>query len=155
MEIVVLLFLGHSKSYLKIFLVLFNWIDWSLLSLFLFKFQIWVQEIFFPFFYVICLWSPLSPKHMQDIFINSFRTCIYLHGTYPNPFSEFWLKMYGSSKAEEGNHRHWILSGNGKRERLGFCSIQKCDITKWTDPWPFISSYLKDHTHWAIGPDES
>ena len=61
---------------------------------------------------------------MQYIFINSFRTCIYSHGTYQK------LKMYGSSKAEEGNHRHWILSGNGKRERLGFCSIQRCDITK-------------------------
>ena len=43
----------------------------------------------------------------------------------PESISEVWLKMYGSSKAKEGNHRHWILSGNGKRERLGFYSIQK------------------------------
>ena len=28
-------------------------------------------------------------KHMQDIFINSFRTCFYSHGTYPNPFLNF------------------------------------------------------------------
>ena len=105
--------------------------------------------------FVIYLWSSLSPKHMQDIFINSFRTCIYSHGTYPNPFLNFWLKMYGSFKAEEGNHRHWILSGNGKRERLGFCSIKKCDDSKWTDPWPFIPSCLGDHTHWAIGSHES
>ena len=66
---------------------------------------------------------------MQDIFINSFRTCIYSHGTYPNPFLNFWLKMYGSSKAKEGNHRHWILSSNGKQERLEFCSIQKVILT--------------------------
>ena len=43
---------------------------------------------------VIYLWSPLSPKHMQNIFINSFRTCIYSHGTYPNPFLNFgWRCM--------------------------------------------------------------
>ena len=43
---------------------------------------------------VIFLWSPLSPKHMQDIFINWFRICIYSHGTYPNPFLNFgWRCM--------------------------------------------------------------
>ena len=51
------------------------------------------------------------------------------HASYPNPFLNFWLKMYGSSKAKKGNHRHWILSGNEKRERLGFCSIQKVILT--------------------------
>ena len=47
-----------------------------------------------PIFIYIYIWSPLSPKHMQNIFINSFRTYIYSHGTYPNPFMNFgWRCM--------------------------------------------------------------
>ena len=61
--------------------------------------------------------------------MNSLRTCMY-SWNIPESIFEVWLKMYGSSKAEEGNHGHWILSSNGKRERLGFCSIQKCDHSK-------------------------
>ena len=99
----------------------------------IFSYQIWLK-FYSKVTLVIYLWSPLSPKYMLDIFINSFRTCIYSHGTYSNPFLNFGWKMYGFSKAKEGNHRHWILSSNGKRKRLGFCSIQRCDITKWIDP---------------------
>ena len=62
-------------------------------------------------------------KHSNYVFLYCLRT--YLSPLFSgNEYSMNLLRL------RRGTHRHWILSSDGKRERLGLYSIQRCDYSQ-------------------------